>query len=62
MINRLSGNVVKVDNMTDGMKKAEEESCTGNNFVELDVGIEGNVLLDGVILKFGQQVPGHSQQ
>jgi len=62
VFNRLRADVVKVDNVTNGMDHREEQSGACNDFMELDVRVQWNVLLDGELLEFGQQVPRHGQQ
>ena len=54
--------MIEVGEMTDGVEDGEEEGSAGHNLVEDDVGVEGDVLVEGPLLHLGDQVPAHSQQ
>ncbi len=62
VVDRLSGNVVEVDNVTNGVEEGEEEGRAGHDLMELDVGVEGDVLLDWKVLQLRQEVPGHREE
>ena len=62
MFQRLSRDMIEVGEMTDGVEDGEEEGSAGHNLVEDDVGVEGDVLVEGPLLHLGDQVPAHSQQ
>ena len=62
MFHRLSGHVVEVDDVSDRVQEREEEGRQGADLVELDVGVQRDVLLDGVFFEFGQKVARHGQQ
>lgn len=48
--------------MPDGVDQREEQSSAGSNFVELNVRVERDVLLDWEFLQFGQKIPRHGEQ
>lgn len=58
----LGRNVVEVDDVTDGMQDREETSCASDDLVELDVRVQGDVLLNRELLELCQGVAAHSQQ
>lgn len=62
MLERLTGHVVEVDDVTDGVEKWEEAGCARDDLVELDVSVERNVLLDGELLELGEEVTRHGDQ
>jgi len=52
----LGGYVVIVDQVTNGMDTGEEKCCAGTNLVELEMGIERNILVEGVLFEFGDKI------
>ena len=44
------------------MFTGEEEGSAGDNFVELDVWVNRDELVDGELFEFRQQIPAHRQQ
>ena len=62
MLQRLSGDMVEVGEMTNSVEDGEEESGAGHDLVEDDVGVEGDVLVEGPLLHLGDQVPADCQQ
>lgn len=62
VFHRLRRDVVKIDNVADRVQQGEKKGCQGAYLVKLDVGIEWDILLDGELLQFGQQVARHGQQ
>jgi len=49
---RLSGDVVEIDNVTHSVEDGEEEGSAGHDFVELNMGVQWDVLLDWKVLQF----------
>ena len=62
MLQRLGGDVVEVGQMSHGVEDREEESSAGHDLVEDDVGVEGDVLVEGPLLHLGDQVPADREQ
>ena len=62
MCHWLCGDVVEVDQVADGVEDGEEEGGAGADLVELEAGVEGDVLVQGQLLHLGDQVLGHGQQ
>ena len=62
MFKRLSGDVIEVGEMADSVKDGEEEGSAGHNLVEDDVGVQGDVLVEGPLLHLSDEVPADSQQ
>ena len=62
VVQALRGHVVEVDQMADRVKDGEEERRTRHDLVELDVGVDGDVLVDRVVFHQRQDVAGHGQQ
>ena len=62
MFQRLSGDVIEVGEMADSVKDGKEEGSAGHNLVEDDVGVQGDVLVEGPLLHLGDEVPADSQQ
>ena len=58
----LGGNVVEIDSVTNTVHNCEQQSCEGNNLVETDVGIEGNVVVEYCFTQVGNEVSRHCQQ
>nr|CAD7199333.1 unnamed protein product [Timema douglasi] len=58
----LGADVVEVDDVPHRVQQGKEESSARRDLVELDVGVQGDVLLHGELLQLGQQVPRHGQQ
>ena len=54
--------MVEVHQMSHGVQNGEEERRTGRDLVELDVRVDGDVLVDRVVLHERQDVAGHGQQ
>ena len=61
MFQRLSGDVIEVGEMADSVKDREEEGSAGHNLVEDDVGVQGDVLVEGPLLHLGDQVPSNDK-
>ena len=62
VFDRLRWNVIKVDNVSDGVQQREEEGSQRADLVERNVRVQWNVLLDGELFHFGQEIPRHGQQ
>ena len=62
MFQRLSGDMIEVGEMADGVQDREEEGGAGHDLVEDDVGVEGDVLVEGPLLHLGDQVPADCEQ
>ena len=46
MLGRLGGDVVEVDEVADGVDGGEEQGGAGADLVELEAGVEGDVLVE----------------
>lgn len=44
------------------MNQTKEQSSTGSYLMELNVRVYGNVLLNGEVFEFGEQIPGHCEK
>lgn len=53
---RLRGHVVEVDNVSDRVQHREEQRRAGGDLVELNVRVQGNVLLYGELLQLRDEV------
>ena len=62
MVSWLGAKVVEVDHVGHGVHQREEERGEGADLVELEVGVEGDVLVQGHRLQLRDQVLGHRQQ
>lgn len=58
----LGRDVVEVDDVADRVEDREEARRAGDDLVELDVRVEGDVLLGRELLELGQGVAAHGQQ
>lgn len=61
VIRHLSGNVVEVDSMTNGVNRCEEKSCESNDLVSSDIGIERNIVVEDGFSQVGDEVSGHGE-
>ena len=59
MCHWLCGDVVEVDQVADGVEDGEEEGGAGADLVELDVGVQRDVLVQRHLLHLGYQVPAN---
>jgi len=62
VLHRLRADVVEVDQVADGVADGEEERRQGANLVELQVRVQGDVLVQRVLLHFGDEIPRHCQE
>ncbi|KAH1002589.1 hypothetical protein HUJ04_008666 [Dendroctonus ponderosae] len=62
VLHRLGGDVVEVHYVAHSVQYREEERSASRYFVELDVGIQRYVLLDGELFQLRDEVPGHGEQ
>ena len=62
MCHRLCRNVVEVDQVSHCVQNGEKEGGAGADLVELNVGVQGDVLVQRHLLHLGDQVPAHGQQ
>ena len=62
MVSWLGAQVVEVDHVGHGVHQREEERGEGADLVELEVGVEGDVLVQGHRLQLRDQVLGHREQ
>lgn len=62
VIQGLGGDMVEVDTVTNGVDKGEEEGSHGDNFVELDMGVQWDVLMKGDFPDLGDQIPTHGEK
>lgn len=62
VLERLTGHVVEVDDVTDRVEEREEARRAGDDLVELDVSVKRNVLLDGELLELGEEVTRHRDE
>ena len=58
----LGAQLVEVHHVGDGVDQGEEEGRAGADLVELEAGVQGDVLVQGQLLHLGDQVLGHGQQ
>ena len=61
IISRLSWDVVEVDAMPDGMHDSEEQCSEGNDLVEGDSSIKGDILVQWCLPKVGDEITSHCQ-
>lgn len=50
--------MVEVDDVANGVQQREEQRRAGSDLVELDVGVQRDVLLDGELFQLGDEVAG----
>ena len=62
MCHRLSRNVIEVDQVSHCVQDGEKEGGAGANLVELNVGVQGDVLVQRHLLHPRHQVLADSQQ
>lgn len=54
----LRGHVVEVNDVANGVQQREEQRRAGSDLVELDVGVQRDVLLDRELFQLGDKVAG----
>ena len=59
VLRRLGGDVVEVDEVADGVDGGEEQGGAGADLVELEAGVEGDVLVEGVLFELGDHQHQH---
>ena len=62
VLRRLGGDVVEVDEVADGVDGGEEQGGAGADLVELEAGVEGDVLVEGVLFQLGDHQHQYQNQ
>ena len=62
VVGSLGRDVVEVEAVTDAMHHREEETIEGNDLVEADVGVEGDVVVEDGLPEVGDEVASHCEQ
>ena len=62
MLQWLGGDMIEVCQMTHSVQHREEEGCAGHDLVEDEVGVQGDILVEGPLLHLGDQVPADCEQ
>lgn len=56
IFNGLGRNMIEIHYVTDCMEEREKQGCTGGDFMELDMRVQGDVLLDRELFQFCYQI------